>query len=44
MAFESAGFDGSRWVDMALHPAEADNPDWDEFMANPPIVAFEAER
>ena len=43
-AFERAGFGGFRWVDMALHPSEADNPFWDEFMAHPPIVAFEAER
>ena len=43
-AFERAGFRGFRWVDMALHPSEADNPFWDEFMANPPIVAFEAKR
>lgn len=43
-AFERARFRGFRWVDMALHPSEADNPFWDEFMANPPIVAFEAER
>ncbi len=42
--FERAGFRGFRWVDMALHPSEADNPFWDEFMAKAPIVAFEAER
>ena len=44
VAFERAGFRSFRWVDMALHPSEADNPFWDEFMANPPIVAFDAER
>lgn len=43
-AFEQAGFRGFRWCDMRLHPSEAGNPFWDEFMANPPIVAFEAER
>ena len=43
-AFERARFRGFRWVDMALCPSEADNPFWDEFMANPPIIAFEAER
>ena len=42
--FERAGFRGFRWVDMALHPSEADKPFWSEFMANLPIVAFEAER
>ena len=43
-AFERAGFRGFRWVDMTLRPSEADNPFWDEFMANRPIIAFEAER
>ena len=43
-AFERAGFRGFRWIDMALSPSEAGNPFWDEFMANPPIVAFEARR
>lgn len=43
-AFERAGFRGFRWIDIALHPSEADNPFWDEFMANPPIAAFVAER
>ena len=43
-AFEQGGFRSFRWVDMALHPSEAGNPFWDGFMANPPIIAFEAER
>ena len=43
-AFERAGFRGFRWIDVALGPSEAGNPFWDEFMANPPIVAFEARR
>ena len=42
--FRRAGFRSFRWVDMALHPSEADNPFWDDFMANAPIVAFEAQR
>ena len=44
VAFQRAGFRSFRWVDMALNPSKVDNPYWDEFMANPPIVAFEAER
>lgn len=43
-AFERAGFQGFRWVDVSLHPSQAGNPFWDDFMADPPIVAFEAER
>ena len=43
-AFERAGFRDFRWIDVTLHPSEGDNPFWDEFMANPPIVAFVAER
>ena len=43
-AFERAGFRDFRWVDVALHPSQAGNPFWDDFMANPPIIAFVAER
>jgi SAM-dependent methyltransferase len=43
-AFERAGFRDFRWIDVSLHPSQADNPFWDEFMADPPIVAFAAER
>ena len=43
-AFERAGFREFRWVDVSLHPSQAGNPFWDDFMADPPIVAFEAER
>ena len=43
-ALECAGFRSFHWIDMALEPSESGNPFWDEFMANPPIVAFEAER
>lgn len=42
-AFERAGFRDFRWIDVALDPSETDNPFWDEFMANPPIMAFVAE-
>ena len=43
-AFEQAGFRDFRWIDVALRPSEAENSFWDDFMANPPIVAFVAER
>ena len=43
-AFERAGFREFRWVDVSLHPTQAGNPFWDDFMADPPIVAFAAER
>ena len=43
-AFERAGFRNFRWVDVSLDPAEAGNSFWDDFMADPPIIAFAAER
>ena len=43
-AFERAGFRDFRWVDVSLHPSEASNSLWDDFMADPPIIAFAAER
>ena len=43
VAFERAGFRDFQWIDVMLHPSEVDNPFWNEFMANPPIVAFVAE-
>lgn len=43
-AFERTGFRDFRWIDVSLHPSEAGNPFWDDFMADPPIIAFAAER
>ena len=43
-AFERAGFREFRWIDVSLHPSQAGNSFWDDFMADPPIVAFAAER
>ena len=43
-AFESTGFRDFQWVDLSLSPGERDNPFWDDFMTNPPIVAFSASR
>ena len=41
-AFERAGFREFRWIDVSLHPSQAGDPFWDDFMTDPPIVAFEA--
>lgn len=41
-AFREAGFRDFRWVPVELDPARRDDPFWDDFMANPPIIAFEA--
>ena len=43
-AFERAGFREFRWIDVSLHPSQAGKSFWDDFMADPPIVAFAAER
>ncbi len=43
-AFERAGFREFRWIDVSLHPSQAGNPFWDDFMADPPIVGFAAAR
>ena len=43
-AFRKTGFQGFRWVDVRLHPSQKGNPFWDDFMSNPPIVAFAASR
>ena len=43
-AFRAAGFLDFRWVDVSLQPSERGNPFWDDFLANPPIVAFAASR
>ena len=43
-AFEGAGFQDFRWLDVSLHPAQRDNPFWDAFMTNPPVVPFAASR
>ncbi len=43
-AFRAAGFRNLRWVDLSVHPSERDNPYWDDLMARPPGIAFEATR
>lgn len=41
-ALRAAGFREFRWVDLSIHPDERDNPYWDGFIKNPPILAFSA--
>ena len=41
-AFQAAGFREFNWVDVIVKPAERDNPFWNHFLANPPIVGFSA--
>ena len=43
-AFRRAGFRAFRWIEVSLHPARRGDPFWDDFMTNPPIVAFAASR
>lgn len=43
-AFEAAGFRDFRWLPVSLDPAERDNPFWDDFLQNPPVIAFTATR
>lgn len=42
-AFRDAGFGDFRWVPVALDPAQAGDPFWEDFMRSPPIIAFLAE-
>lgn len=43
-AFREAGFADFRWVGVSLDPAERDNPFWDDFLENPPVIAYTATR
>lgn len=43
-AFRATGFSEFRWVDLMLQPSEQDNPFWDDFLAQPPIIGFAATR
>ncbi len=43
-AFERAGFGDFRWLGVALDPAERGNRFWDEFLENPPVIAYTATR
>ena len=41
-AFGKVGFRDFRWLGVSLHPDERDNPFWDEFLNDPPVIAFTA--
>ena len=43
-AFLEAGFKDFRWLDVSLHPAQRNNPFWDDFISNLPVIAFVASR
>ena len=43
-AFQQAGFQEFRWVDLRPSPSQSGNPFWDDFLSNPPIAAFTATR
>lgn len=43
-AFRAAGFQHFRWIPLSLHPSQQNNPFWDDFMANPPIIGLEAQK
>ena len=43
-AFREAGFRDFRWLGVSLDPAERGNPFWDDFLKNPPVIAFSATR
>ena len=41
-AFRESGFRDFRWLGVSLDPAERGNPFWDDFLADPPVVAYSA--
>lgn len=41
-AFRETGFRDFRWLGVSLEPAERGNPFWDDFLANPPVIAYAA--
>ena len=41
-AFRESGFRDFRWLGVSLEPGERDNPFWDDFLDNPPVVAYSA--
>ena len=41
-AFRTLGFRDFRWLGVSLEPEERDNPFWDDFLDNPPVVAYAA--
>lgn len=43
-AFRNAGFRDFRWLGVSVHPAERNNPFWDGFLLDPPVIPFSASR
>ena len=41
-AFREAGFRNFRWLGVSLEPEERDNPFWNDFLDNPPVIAYAA--
>ena len=41
-AFREAGFRDFRWLGVSLDPRERGNPFWDDFLRDPPVIAFTA--
>ena len=41
-AFREAGFRDFRWLGVSLEPGERGNPFWDDFLDDPPVIAFTA--
>ena len=41
-AFRETGFRDFRWLGVSLEPGERDNSFWDDFLDNPPVVAYTA--
>ena len=41
-AFEECGFRDFRWLGVSLEPDERTNPFWNDFLDNPPVIAYTA--
>ncbi|MCY3842002.1 MAG: class I SAM-dependent methyltransferase [Acidobacteria bacterium] len=41
-AFDEVGFRDFRWLGVSLEPGERGNPFWDDFLRDPPVIAFSA--
>lgn len=41
-AFAQAGFAEFQWIEAEVHPTQANNPHWEQFLAHPPVIGFRA--
>lgn len=41
-AFRAAGFREFEWVPVAVHPSQRTDPFWNDFLRDPPLIAFSA--